>query len=257
MNPSEALETIILYHGAITIVFDPMKHLYTLDGVPVPGVTGVIGMINKPALIPWAANMAAQRMGELLKPGVAYDEVQIKEMLGEAKVAHRRKKEAAGDVGTLIHKWIERWIKGENPEPPVNEVMKYATGKFLEWQKQYDVKFVFSERRIYSKKYHYAGTCDFVGTIGGKRIVGDIKTNSAVYPEMWFQTAAYQQALSEEFPEDEYEGTVIIRCGKDGSFEISETLHGDFKKNIKAFLGALALYNRMADIKTAILKKMI
>ena len=242
------MENIKLYNDEIELIFDEAKHLYTVNGEPVTGVTGALQTIAKPALLYWAVNMAIQYLEKKWIPGVGYDEIQIQKTLAEAKKAHRVFKKEAGDIGTLIHQWIEKWIKGEEPATPVNEVMKKATDSFLEWVDEFKIEFLHSERKVYSKKYGYAGTCDFVAKVHNETIVGDIKTSSGIYPEMHFQTAAYQQALQEEFPDMKFEANVIIRCGKDGTFEISET--EDFDKNIKAFLGALAIYNRQQDLKT-------
>ena len=50
-----------------------------------------------------------------------------------------------------------------------------------------------------------------------------------------------------EFPEDIYHSNVIIRCGKDGKFEIGES--ESFEKNLKAFLGAKAIFDRQQELK--------
>ena len=63
----------------------------------------------------------------------------------------------------------------------------------------------------------------------------------------YLQVAAYRQAIQEEFPELKINHTVIVRCGKDGSFEVKEM--NDFNRNMKAFLGALALYRRLKEMK--------
>jgi len=244
-----ALENIVkLYNDEITLIFEPKKHTYTIDGEFVTGVTGAIGVIDKPALMYWAVNKCVEHLKGVWEAGESYDEVEIDQMLGDAKYAHRVRKEYAAGIGTMVHEWVEKWIKGENPKPPVNEMMLNATKLFLKWVKDNDVEFLHSERKVYSKKYNYAGTCDFVAKIGGKMIVGDIKTSTGIYDEYFFQTAAYQQALMEEFPEYKFDSNVIIRTGKDGSFEIGESVQ--FKENIKAFLGALAIYNRQQELKT-------
>ena len=35
------------------------SHSYLLDGAPIPGVTSVIGILDKPALVKWAASETA------------------------------------------------------------------------------------------------------------------------------------------------------------------------------------------------------
>ena len=41
-------------------------------------------------------------------------------------------------------------------------------------------------------------------------------------------------ARQEEYPEEEYEKQIIVRCGKDGSLEVKES--DRFKHSSKAFL---------------------
>lgn len=248
------IETYKLYNGDITLTFDPAKHLYTANGRKVYGVTGILSVISKPALMFWAVNMALEKIAKTLKPGVSYDEIQIKKMLDSAKKAHTEKKTSAADKGTMIHSWIEKYIKGENPELPLNEELKNAVLSFLSWKKDHNVKFLHSEIKVYSKRYNYAGTCDFIAEIDGKQYIGDIKTSSGIYPEMLYQTAAYQQARQEEYIE-EYNGNIIVRCGKDGTLEIKES--AEFYSNLSAFLGALALYERQQKVKDEEMKNLL
>ena len=89
--------------------------MYTLDGQRMTGVTTVLSVIAKPALIGWAANMAVDYVKDYIKvhPDVRGQD-QLDKLLvvvEEARTAHTKAKEKAGDVGTLAHKKIEVWIK--------------------------------------------------------------------------------------------------------------------------------------------------
>ncbi|MCH8295606.1 hypothetical protein IH992_31365 [Candidatus Poribacteria bacterium] len=55
-------------------------------------------------------------------------------------------------------------------------------------------------------------------------------------------------ARKEEHQEENYEGRVIVRVGKDGSLEVKE-LWKDQDKDYGAFLGILAVHKRMAELK--------
>jgi hypothetical protein len=98
-----------------------------------------------------------------------------------------------------------------------------------------------------SLKHGYCGTCDFTAKQGDKLILGDIKTSSGIWNEYWYQCAAYKLALEEEYTQFKIDHTAIIRCGKDGTFEIKEL--NDYEKNVEAFLGALTLYRREKEMK--------
>lgn len=247
-------EVYKLYDDEIELHFDPQSHIYTVDGKKVTGVTGATGIINKPALIYWAVNQAVESLQGRLEPDKKYDELEIRDMLETAKTAHRKFSKDAADIGTMIHEWIEKWIKGDKPKLPTNEILHKAVSSFMGWAKKSKAEFIHTERKVYSKKYNYAGTCDFVAKIDGKYVVGDIKTSSGFYPEMFFQVAAYQQALKEEL-DLKFSSNVIVRCGKDGALEIKETK--EFKENFGAFLGALNLYNRLQNIKDQEVAKLL
>lgn len=234
-----------LYNNTVHLVFDEIRHVYTVGGKRVEGVTGVTGVINKPALMYWSVKMAVEYLQDNLKPGVSYDEIEIQKLLAGAKMAHRTKKTDAGDLGTLVHQAIETFIRKGETTKLINPIAKASFEQFVKWATDNQVTFSESERKIYSKKYNYAGTMDFVCTMKGKLFVGDTKTSSGIYDEMFFQTSAYQQAYEEETGK-KIDGQIIVRVGKDGSLEVQENY--EYEKNIIAFNGALVLYRRIQEL---------
>lgn len=239
-----------LYKGKVILNFNSFKHRYTVDGETIPSVTKVLNIIAKPALVSWSARMATEHVMGCIEPGVAYDEVQLSTIFEGAKKAHWQKKKDAGDIGMLMHNWIENYINGENPGMPVNEMLKEGVDNFLAWVKINDVKFLKAEEPIYSRKFKYAGIMDFICTIDGKLYVGDIKTSKGIYPEYLLQTSAYRYAREEEYPKEEYVGQVIVRVGKDGSFEtaiVEDTAL--YQEMVKAFIAAMRLQGTMEKLK--------
>ena len=226
--------------------FSEEAHLYVLDGKPLTGVTTILGVIAKPALIQWSAGMAADYASALIKADTKYTEDQLVEIFKEAKVAHRKKKEAAGNTGTKVHDWIERYIKAKIAGielPAFEEDIKHITDQFVVWATENNITFLVSEKRLFSKEYWYAGTVDLVFLKDGKKYVGDIKTSSGIYGrEFFFQCAGYQIALEEQGEKDIF-GSTIIRCGKDGSFEIKDSF--DIESDKAGFLAALRLYREL------------
>ncbi len=221
--------------------FDEKKHLYKLDGKPLTGVTTILGVIAKPALIQWASNMACGYVREQVKGEETIPVSMLETILKDASLAHRRKKEKSADIGTLAHEWIEEYIAGNNPPEPSKEV-KVMTDNFLKWEKEVKPKFLESEMRVYSEKYWYAGTLDLIVEIDGEIWVGDIKTSSGIYPEHFYQTAAYQNALQEMGKYPNIKGSIIINIRKDGKMEIKKS--EEYLEDRKAFMGALAIYRR-------------
>lgn len=255
VNPKTKVSSKIvkkLYKGEIELVFNKNGHRYTVADKPCVGVTTILSSLAKPALIPWAVNMTIGYLQENIKAGKSYDEVQIGELLKEAKGAYRKKKEAAADLGSLVHKWIEDYIKGLKPELPINPQMKLSIDAFLKWEKDNKVKFIESERVVYSRKYNFAGTCDFTCEINGKKYIGDIKTSNAIYSEYLLQVSAYRYAMQEE-DNNVYDGMLIIRVPKTAeAIEVFE--FNDYQENAKAFIYLTQVYNRLQILKNISLK---
>src|SRR3990167_5977664 len=152
----------------MNFTFDPKKHLYELDGKPMTGVTTILSVIAKPALIQWAANEAVKYIEEHSEHPVGKDYQVSVITLTEAKTAHRKKKEDAGSKGTDVHKEVEGLIQDgiDNNNGYIfgqsdNEQVK----KFIDWATENKVKFLASEKQVYSEIHWLAGTLDFLCVI--------------------------------------------------------------------------------------------
>lgn len=240
------METTDLYGGAVKLCFDPKKHLYTVDGVPVDGVTSALGVIAKPALVPWAVKMTAEAIERAWQPGKAYDELEVARAIADAKRAHREKTSDAAAIGTMVHKWAEEYLLSDHePAMPINVQARNGAQAFLSWVDQHEVGTLYSERKIYSRAYNYAGTCDLIAIIDGRLTVADFKTSSGLYSEMRYQLSAYKAALVEEGIVPADAGRAVIRFDKrDGSFEFHRLPDEDDEEDFNAFLSALMLHRR-------------
>jgi hypothetical protein len=230
--------------------FDDKKHIYYLDGKKMYGVTSILGVIAKPMLIQWAANMACDHIEKnfptfedlINKPSL------LAELIKEARTAHRKTKEDAGSKGTDVHAEIETYIKN-----CIEVADGYATiddgtassqlALFISWARENNVRFLESEKRVYSESGWYAGTCDLVFEMDGKKWIGDVKTGKAIYPEYYLQMAAYQNALEEMEEHTDIHGAMVINLKKTGGIEIGQNY--DYEGNKLAFLGALTLFKQL------------
>lgn len=247
----------MLIHGA-ELAFNEAKHAYTWDGKFVPGVTTILSCINKPALVAWAANMASDFvLGEIPLRSVKVQDdagtcysikaTDLATLCKDAKGAHRRKSKEAADIGTNVHQYAENYFKKQPLPAILTDQAKRGIEAFHKWYDAHDIQILASERRVFSKKWFYAGTCDFVAKIDGVMCVGDIKTSSGIYPEMRFQTAAYQQAIEEE-KDIQFPVRWIVRFDKKtGEFE-AKPFH-DFVTDFQGFHAALTLHRTLQSIE--------
>lgn len=233
--------------------FEEGKHRYTLDGKPLTGVTTILQVIAKPALIQWSADMACGFIRDWAEKNTGasgdtpFDELIL--ALAEARLAHRKRKEAAGDIGTDAHKEIEYLvidaIKNNDgltrliPNNNDNGQVRKMVDNFLTWATENKVKFLESEKRLYSKEHWYAGTVDLVFEMDGKRYIGDVKTSSAIYNEHFYQMAAYDICL-QEMGQEKVDGYIVINLKKDGTMDLKMAQNVEINK--QAFLHALGLY---------------
>lgn len=222
--------------------FDHNEHAYRWGGKLVPGVTSVLQVIGKPMLVPWAAKMTSEYFVRELENG----RTDIANIAKESKGAHKRFSQDAANIGHNVHDYAEKWFKKQDTPYLETDQAKRGVEAFHKWIDAHDIEVLASERRVFSKEFYYAGTCDFVAKIDGVLGVGDIKTSSGIYPEMRLQTAAYQHAMEEEkgikFPV-----RWIIRFDKKtGDFEAKSFYNFDI--DFEAFKSALSLHRALQTI---------
>lgn len=228
-----------------TFEFNEASHTYKLDGRRMTGVTTILGIIAKPALVPWAAKMTT----EWIKENCTWtqDEPRNKvwsvteEDLDNAKKAHRVKKESAGDIGTLIHDAIEQWVKN-GTEPALGERGMKMFEAFRTWFTEGKYEVVASEKRLYSREHWYAGTVDLIlKDPEGKHWIADIKTSSGVYPEYFAQMGGYHIAYEELEGDINVAGYIVIHLPKTGN-KFEQYMFEDTQMCKDFFLHALGLY---------------
>lgn len=215
--------------------FDPVKHVHTLDGKPLHGVTSVLKNWGDPgALINWAA-------------GCAVDAMVAGESAEEAKKAHLKKRDKAGDKGTEIHKYLEDslnlWI--EDGQPGLNEIE--VVQQVLNWMVDNNIKPLKSEMQVYSRSLWYGGIADGVIEKDGKKYILDFKTSGSIQTKAFYQCGAYSYAVREmvAFDANRYpEGVVIVHIPKGKSFDPKKNVYWryDIGQLENAFVNILETY---------------
>jgi hypothetical protein len=173
--PALAVETA---HGRV------YKHPIT--GETAISVTNAIKSLDKPALVPWAAKMAAEYAVKNWDTLAGLDE---RERVDLIKGAHRRRADSAADLGTAVHDVIDRWVTGEAmPDWPA-DVAPFMD-QFLDFLVARSPDFLRTEVTVWNRTHGYAGTFDWLAYIGGRLTLGDTKTGSGVYAEVGLQLTA-------------------------------------------------------------------
>jgi hypothetical protein len=298
-------EEYTFYGGTVTLRYDPKDHQYLLvtpGGLePQDGVTSICHIIDRSdALIPWACKQMAAKLltdapimtlptGERVIRQMDYQEYENLVLAG--KTAHKDKLEEAGDIGHIAHAWIERYIKAvlANDQARQEELLakfpedERATNcclAALDWMRDHNVRWITTERKIYSRRYGYAGTLDGLCIVDScdnpkcrgcagrpaykdRLTISDWKTSNYLYIEYLLQTAAYMQAYNEETEfvhgqdDKQLEWTErivtdrwIIRLGKeDAEFDPWYADASTYDLDWKGFHTALVLSRTVESIK--------
>ena len=244
------METIKLYNGKVTILFDRGRHrFFHPDGRSIKGVTTYTGIIDKPALIPWAVKMMGLFLYKNWDVKKVKTEAEKANLIETAKREFRRIKEEAAEKGKEAHIWAEAWSKGKKPKMPEDPEVRNAVIAFLDWFKQSGIKITSTERFVYSVKYDYAGIMDWEGTRKRDLIIGDYKATNAIYSEMRFQVALYWQAREEESKKQYEEGNIIQFGKQTAEFGKLVIPRKEYLKDLKAALGCLPIRKRLDELK--------
>ncbi len=165
------------------------------DGATVPGVTTILGVLNKPALVKWANGLGLQGIDST----TYVDET--------------------ARIGTLAHEMIQEYLGGpfwdrEAFDAQQIDAAENAVLSFYEWERQTGAKMKTHaiELQLVSESYRYGGTVDWLGEIDGALWLVDIKTSKALYPEHVYQVAAYHQMLIENGYQ--VDGVRLLRVGR-------------------------------------------
>jgi len=197
--------------------------VYKLNGVRVPGVTTILGVLAKEALIHWAWD------------------------LGTKGIDYRKYRDVLADIGTLTHILVQCEFTGEKPD--TSSFSKEQIDKaenclisFYEWQKGHKIKPLLTEKALVSR-LGFGGTIDCLAMVDGAKTLLDFKTGKAIYDEYFYQLAAYNKLLQENGHPD-VQNVRILRIGRDESEGFEERLIpvANLKAHWRIFASCLVIY---------------
>ncbi len=120
------------------------------------------------------------------------------------------------------------------PDMPQDPNVVRGVTSFLEWESAHKVKFLWSEKVLYSRKHDFMGKADFAAIVDGEKCICDLKTGNGMYKEVRLQLAAYR-AADEEETKEKYDGRWAIQISKETEQEYFDRLA--LENKIKTLLG--------------------
>ena len=240
----------------------PRARDYLVDGVAYPRVTTALGIINKPALVGWAARVALDDVTAiLLSPdvgaeiGLAFEESPahykdfVSKLIERARKSPTAERDERAEIGTRIHQRIQNILatpKGTRHIPLANvpteqSVSVWAAFDFIA---DYEIRVCDSERVVWSPEHKIAGTIDGVGFIDGQLVIWDWKTSASIYWETALQLSAYAQLL-EELTGRQVTAAYAVRLPRPGveiKYEVKALSRANLVKGWATYLSSLSLH---------------
>lgn len=202
---------------------------YTLaDGTPIPGVTTVIGQLDKPFLKTWANNLGLE--GYEVGP---YTEAQAR-------------------VGTLGHALIAAELQGVAPDviedysPDEYERAKNVLQSFKDWRSGHDLQPILVEESLVSEARRFGGQIDLYASLNGKKGIIDLKTSNDIHDEHKTQVCTYAKLLEENGHDIDF--AMLLRLPRGGGTAITWTTIR-FNARFDLFLCLLDVYNGVKAVK--------
>jgi len=202
---------------------------YLNSGDSIPGVTTVLSILNKPALVVWANRLGLQGIDST------------------------KFRDKAADIGTITHLLIMAHLTRK--EIDLTEYAKqdidtaqHCMVSYYEWEKAHKVEPLLVETPLSSDIYGYGGTPDCLARINGELELLDFKTSTAIWNDHFYQLAAYRQLCIEKGYKD-LNRARILRFGKDGDTGFEDRLITKFDNEFELFLHCLSIYNLLKTMK--------
>lgn len=173
-------------------------------------VTTIIGCLDKPALVPWAAIETAKAAIDRANvwQGILESDGRNEAInyLKGARFRRGKGERSATELGTAVHKACEwKAIHGRYRDEDKNDLeLRPYLAQYNLFLKEFQPEFIAAEVTVFNPTYGYAGTADAFLYIDGTPYLCDYKTSrdsvdgqgklKGPYPEVALQLAAYRYA---------------------------------------------------------------
>ena len=221
----------------------PRQGYSDAEGNRLPGVTTIIGILDKPALVGWAGKLCAEAGWKAAKAG---------EPVPMWRDVCYGVRDGAAAAGTEAHNLFERYLSGEDVKRDgASDGAWRAYRNAREWVDGLAIEFsVWPHERPMVSKLGFGGTPDALASRKGRRFpaLADWKTGG-VYPEQIMQLAAYRHLLK-ECEGIQVRGAHLVRFHREhGDFHHHHYANDALDIGWRAFKHLLAAYPVLKELK--------
>ena len=168
--------------------FDPVAHVYSVDGLRVPSVTGILKATG------FGGDYAAIPVAVL---------------------------EAARQRGIAVHGFCEQIDRGE--QPVVLAKLQPYVDAYEQCRAETRLEVIETEQAVFHPEMLYAGRFDLVAWVNGARALIDRKVVATIeHLAVAVQTAAYAGARNAMLPQEPVEALYSLHLRQDGSYRLEE-----------------------------------
>jgi len=235
--------------NGIVLYYDEPTHTYKVGGKKVPSVTGITsrGLI-KDGLTNWKVQFplgqAKRQINQMLNDNIQLDRLSLEKIFAEAEGATDKIMKEAGRIGTVVHGLVEDYLKGKEIPTQNDKRVVNCWNLFLKWWENQEYEPIEIEKKLYCKKYNYAGTLDLVVKDKEENLVLiDIKTSNQISFDYYLQLNAYWFAYEEETKQKISKALVVRLPKSDKKIDVQEIPLN--KKLLNAFIGAKYIMTSM------------
>ena len=235
--------------NGIVLYYDEPTHTYKVGGKKVPSVTGITsrGLI-KDGLTNWKVQFplgqAKREINRMLNDNIQLDRLSLEKIFAEAEGATNKIMKEAERIGTVVHGLVEDYLKGKEIPTQNDKRVVNCWNLFLKWWENQEYEPIEIEKKLYSKKYNYAGTLDLVvKDKEGNLVLIDIKTSNQISFDYYLQLNAYWFAYEEETKQKISKALVVRLPKSDKKIDVQEIPLN--KKLLNAFIGAKYIMTSM------------
>lgn len=176
----------------MSLKFYPASHRYKLDGEWVPGVTTILGVLDKPGLRKWAASQVAEYVADNAEAVTSLRNLGRDLMVRTLKDIPWQRRDDAAARGTAFHEYAERILGGDEVDVPEGIIPLVESA--LRFMDEYEIRPILTETLVGSREHRYAGTADLFAESRIGTAIFDWKSGKKVYPTTALQLIAYSRA---------------------------------------------------------------
>ena len=232
-------------------------HRYTFEGKTYPGVTSILGMLDKSGpLVGWAKRKTAEIAVELTARAELASLIEKVGPEGAIRALTSGpdwQTEQARDLGTTVHELADDYVNGKGIPDTLAPVVAARVASYAEWWVKSGWKLRLSEAMVVEPTDGASGYGGYGGTFDllaydrdGRTVLADIKTGKGVYREAVLQLAAYGMAQyvapansPTAYPMVQPDRYVILHVTEEGVREV-EMVVGQMER--VAFLACMTLH---------------